>query len=333
MKNVTAYVSFNRAPSSPPSNQQNLYFTPGYGDEDTDDTDDLDTPRENNSSKWWKYFFGKSQERVESGYLTLIPLSDSRLKPQRTRSLLVTLFIMTFFSVLSVFFLVPRGVTVGTIQVHSSRMSFNTNRSTYVIVLTATLPIYNLNYLSVLVTGTVNISFYDQQAGFTSLSPTSIPPRTFPQVVPVDVDASSVPQKYLFTIYSQCFTFPDELIFFLRGNLQVTYLRYKYNLPVIDNYFIINCTANKPVGWEAEMNMLRSKWMNDSSPIAPHPLAVAAVPKEESEVKRGMGKIGTGRGNAGGAEKERESEIEIGRRGGVDEAKSVVMMTTTAAAA
>lgn len=41
------------------------------------------------------------------------------------------------------------------------------------------------------------------------------------QVISVEMDASSVPQKYLFTIYTQCFTFPEKLIFFLTGNLQV----------------------------------------------------------------------------------------------------------------
>jgi hypothetical protein len=31
------------------------------------------------------------------------------------------------------------------------------------------------------------------------------------QVINIDMDASSVPQKYLFTIYTQCFTFPEKV--------------------------------------------------------------------------------------------------------------------------
>ena len=46
--------------------------------------------------------------------------------------------------------------------------------------------------------------------------------QTHLQVISVPMDASSVPQKYLFTIYTQCFTFPEKLIFFLTGNLKVS---------------------------------------------------------------------------------------------------------------
>jgi hypothetical protein len=41
------------------------------------------------------------------------------------------------------------------------------------------------------------------------------------QVITVDMDASSVPTKYLPTLYTQCFIFPEQLVFFLTGSLQV----------------------------------------------------------------------------------------------------------------
>lgn len=49
-------------------------------------------------------------------------------------------------------------------------MSFNSSKSTYQIILAATLPIYNPNYFPVRVSGTINVSFYDQQAGTFNVS-------------------------------------------------------------------------------------------------------------------------------------------------------------------
>lgn len=60
--------------------------------------------------------------------------------------------------------------------------SFNTSKSTYQIILTADVPIYNPNWMPVEVFGTVNVSFYDQQAGSTPLAPVIIPARTMPLV-------------------------------------------------------------------------------------------------------------------------------------------------------
>jgi hypothetical protein len=45
--------------------------------------------------------------------------------------------------------LVPRGVSVGTIDVHSTKMTFNSTTHTYRIILQADVPIFNPNYLKV----------------------------------------------------------------------------------------------------------------------------------------------------------------------------------------
>lgn len=42
------------------------------------------------------------------------------------------------------------------------------------------------------------------------------------QALHLRLDASSVPKDYLLTIYTQCFTFPHSLIFFLKANLEVS---------------------------------------------------------------------------------------------------------------
>lgn len=42
-----------------------------------------------------------------------------------------------------------------------------------------------------------------------------------PQVLDVAIDASDVPSDYILAILSQCSTFPETLIFFLKGKLLV----------------------------------------------------------------------------------------------------------------
>lgn len=249
-----AYVRLTdgSGPDSPShTHQQRGFFFPNhaynqrplealFGDSDDDE------PQQGNDSQrrgggWWAR---PQQGPPQSDYLTLIPLSDSRLKPQRTQLIVAVLLILGVLAVASVFVLVPRGVTVGTIQVHSSQISFNTSKSTYQILLTATIPVYNPNYLPVQLSGTVNVSFYDQQAGYTPVPPVRVAAGAQPQIVKLDMDASSVPQKYLFTIYTQCFTFPEKLIFFLTGSLQAVHLGKAIKLPLIDNYFIISCNQS-----------------------------------------------------------------------------------------
>ena len=47
------------------------------------------------------------------------------------------------------FFLVPRGVSMGEIKVHSERMAWNISGGSYSLNLKAQIPIYNPNYLNV----------------------------------------------------------------------------------------------------------------------------------------------------------------------------------------
>jgi hypothetical protein len=68
-----------------------------------------------------------------------------------------------------------------------------------------------------------------------------------PPPVRVHIDASSLPRRYSAILFSACFTFPRELVFFLRGNFTaVTALGFRQRLPSIDTYFIVPCTAPKP---------------------------------------------------------------------------------------
>jgi hypothetical protein len=65
------------------------------------------------------------QPRYRSGYLTLIPLSDARLNPRRPRVIIGLALALALLIASGVFVAVPRGVSIGTLDMHSIRMHFN----------------------------------------------------------------------------------------------------------------------------------------------------------------------------------------------------------------
>eukprot|EP00775_Hariotina_reticulata_P013774 gene13774-13895_t len=204
---MEGYVRLNNV-SSPLQSRANSMVE---NDRDSTPSPQL-TPLIEESSHWWQplqqcwaqwylWLNAPPQTPYESGYLTLIPLS--------------------VLTAVGVFLLVPRGVSVGSIAVHSTRMTFNATTLTYRIILQAEVPIYNPNYLKASVTGNVTVSFFDAEAGESPVGPITLPARAYPQRLSVKVDASNLPRKYTQVVYTHCFNFPRKLIFFLLGNFKV----------------------------------------------------------------------------------------------------------------
>ena len=62
------------------------------------------------------------------------------------------IFMQMLFAILAavgVYLLVPRGISIGEVQLQSDHMSWNTTRGTYQLKLLAKIPIYNPNYMKV----------------------------------------------------------------------------------------------------------------------------------------------------------------------------------------
>lgn len=188
---------------------------------------------------------GHHDVELPSSYMTLIPLSDERLKPRPWLMILLGTILVTCLGMVWIYFTVSRGVSVGTIQVVDSSMSFDTSAGSYHILLVTNLPVFNLNYQEVSVQGTITVSFYDQVAGVYQLEPVAIPRRSLPHNIRADINSSSLPPKWIFTVYSQCHVFPSQLIFFLRSDLSATYLRTTIHLPTIEGYAIVDCKESK----------------------------------------------------------------------------------------
>lgn len=83
----------------------------------------------------------------------------------------------------------------------------------------------------------------------------------------VHIDASSLPRKFSPMLFSACFTYPRELVFFLRGSfVATTRFGFKQKLPIVDTYLLVPCTAPKP-----------SPSPSPSPSPAPPPVVVEAV--------------------------------------------------------
>ncbi|KAK9838193.1 hypothetical protein WJX81_007935 [Elliptochloris bilobata] len=192
---------------------------------------------------WWRvHILGEPSEPViPSGYLTLIPLNDARLKPQRRVCLYLCMVLFVLAAMATTFLLVPRGFSAGEIDIQADKMSWNVTKGTYQLKLLARIPIHNPNFLKATASGVLSVYFYDTLAGSQSLAPTAIAARADPQVVEVNIDASDVPSEYALTILSECAAFPRRLVFFLKGTLSVKDYIQTINLAPIDTYFMLNC--------------------------------------------------------------------------------------------
>ena len=130
---------------------------------------------------------------------------------------------------------------MGEISVAADRMSWNTTKASYQLRLVASLPVNNPNYLSASIEGELKVLFYMAEAGRAVIEPVPLSPRALPKLVHAEIDASDVPADYILSILSQCSTFPEVLVFFLKGKLRARYLWQYQHLATIDTYFMINC--------------------------------------------------------------------------------------------
>ena len=201
-------------------------------------------------------------------YLTLVPsVSDqdprahytvrNTIRKKNMRKTLLYMLLVAVVVASSVFVMVPRSLSIGQVVVVPDAMTWDTGTSSYNVRLNVTIPITNPNFVPYHVHGNLQVLFYDALAGKTVIQETVIPWRSFSGSIYVQMDASSVPKKYILSILSQCSTFPHVLTFFLQGNLygsvlpmessvstsnRKRLLTERHHIAEIDTYFFIDCT-------------------------------------------------------------------------------------------
>nr|XP_014336840.1 PREDICTED: transmembrane protein 106C isoform X2 [Bos mutus] len=113
--------------------------------------------------------------------VALIPHSDQRLRPQRTKQyVLLSILLCLLASGLVVFFLFPHSVLVDDDGIKVVKVTFDEQRSLVILAITATLKIRNSNFYSVAVTSlSSEVQYMNTVVGsYTTTNISLIPPRS-----------------------------------------------------------------------------------------------------------------------------------------------------------
>ncbi|KAK1786448.1 hypothetical protein P4O66_018136 [Electrophorus voltai] len=115
---------------------------------------------------------GRIPREQENQLVALIPYSDQRLRPRRTKLyVLLSVLLCILLFVLAGFFLFPRAIDVHYIGVKSSYVTFDTEQRIMYINITNTLNITNNNYYPVKVANiTAQVQFYNTVIGKSLMS-------------------------------------------------------------------------------------------------------------------------------------------------------------------
>ncbi|KFW76525.1 Transmembrane protein 106C, partial [Manacus vitellinus] len=177
--------------------------------------------------------------------VALIPYSDQRLRPQRTKLyVLLSVLLCLLVSGLVVFFLFPHSVLVEDDGIKVVRVWFDRKNSAVLLAITATLRIRNSNFYSVAVASlTSQVQYMNTVVGtqqVTNIS--SIPPLSDKLVIPVPQELGGA----FSYVYSFC-TYPKvkvhNIVVFMRSSVKFSYVGHTTQSSV-ERYRYVDCSSN-----------------------------------------------------------------------------------------
>lgn len=188
---------------------------------------------------------GRIPRGQESQLVAVIPCTDQRLKPRRTKlyvSLSVALCILVCSLIL--FFLFPRSVLLSPVAVKSVYVFFTP--STVEMTITNVINITNNNFAIVQATDlSVQVLFYDTVLGTASISNvTSVQPRSvegYTYVIPIQMTDEGL-NSYCKSVAIRIHT----LFLHLQMTMKVFYLSHSEQLS-LDTFEYIDCGTNTTV--------------------------------------------------------------------------------------
>lgn len=164
---------------------------------------------------------GRIPRGQENQLVALIPYSDQRLRPRRTKLyVMASVFVCLLLSGLAVFFLFPRSIDVKYIGVKSAYVSYDSQKRMIYLNITNTLNITNNNYYSVEVENiTAQVQFSKTVIGKSRLSNiTNIGPLDMKQI---DYKVPTVIAEEMSYMYDFC-TLPSIKVHNIVLMMQVT---------------------------------------------------------------------------------------------------------------
>uniref|UniRef100_A0A8C3GK92 Transmembrane protein 106C n=1 Tax=Cairina moschata TaxID=8855 RepID=A0A8C3GK92_CAIMO len=178
--------------------------------------------------------------------VALIPYSDQRLRPQRTKLyVLLSVLLCLLISGLVVFFLFPHSVLVDDGGIKVVQVWFDKKNSVVVLAITATLRIRNSNFYSVAVTSlTSQVQYMNTVVGSQQITNVSSIQPLSDKLVNFTVKAEmGGPFSY---VYFFC-TFPKvkvhNIVIFMRTSVKLSYIGH-VTQSALETYHYVDCSTN-----------------------------------------------------------------------------------------
>ncbi|XP_067170230.1 transmembrane protein 106C isoform X2 [Apteryx mantelli] len=178
--------------------------------------------------------------------VALIPYTDQRLRPQRTKQyVLLSVLLCLLISGLVVFFLFPHSVLVDDDGIKVVRVWFDKKNSVVVLAITATLRIKNSNFYSVTVTSlTSQVQYMNTVVGTQQITNVSHIQPLSDKLVNFTVKAEmGGPFSY---VYFFC-TFPKvkvhNIVIFMRTSVKLSYVGHMTQ-SALEKYHYVDCSTN-----------------------------------------------------------------------------------------
>ncbi|XP_043537951.1 transmembrane protein 106C-like isoform X1 [Chiloscyllium plagiosum] len=192
---------------------------------------------------------GRIPKGLVNELVALIPYSDQRLQPQRTKLyVFISIFVCLLISGLVVFFLFPRSVVVTDDGIRVVLVKFDNNNSRVFIDMTSTLNISNSNFYTVSVDSlTCQVQYMKTVIGTKQLSNVSvIPPLSEKQVNYTVRMEFSGSLTYVYTFCTMPSIKVHNIVVFMQTTVKSSYLGHP-SQNSLEAYRYLDCGSNSTV--------------------------------------------------------------------------------------
>ncbi|XP_045420270.1 transmembrane protein 106B [Eulemur rufifrons] len=204
---------------------------------------------------------GRIPRGQENQLVALIPYSDQRLRPRRTKLyVMASVFVCLLLSGLAVFFLFPRSIDVKYIGVKSAYVSYDVQKRTIYLNITNTLNITNNNYYSVEVENiTAQVQFSKTVIGKARLNNiTNIGPLDMKQIDYTVPTVIAEEMSYMFDFCTLLSIKVHNIVLMMQVTVTTTYFGHSEQISQ-ERYQYVDCGRNTTyqLGQSEYLNVLQ----------------------------------------------------------------------------
>ncbi|XP_019410636.1 PREDICTED: transmembrane protein 106C [Crocodylus porosus] len=178
--------------------------------------------------------------------VALIPYSDQRLRPQRTKLyVLLSVLLCLLISGLVVFFLFPHSVLVEDDGIKVVQVWFDKKNSIVILAITATLKIRNSNFYSIAITSlTSQVQYMNTVVGTQQISNVTHIQARSDQLVNFTVKAEmGGPFSYVYFFCTLEKVKVHNIVIFMRTSVKISYIGH-LTQSSLETYHYVDCSAN-----------------------------------------------------------------------------------------